>query len=223
MIAQSRVASVTDEPKTFDLLERWRAGDADALDVLLQRDLGWIQRFVHRRLGAQLRKMGDTGDFVQEAALRVLRFGPRFVLESRAQFRALLGTIVTNVLRAKHRELHTLKRGPDREQPMGGDTTLYLDAPQRPVTRPDEAAALAEQQEWLRLGLLLLGGDDQTVIELYWQGLTDKEIGEQVGVSDNAARMRRHRAIERLTTCVLKLKSGGLATLLAETADDDGA
>jgi RNA polymerase sigma-70 factor (ECF subfamily) len=208
------VASPPPPPETFDLLERWRAGDPEALDRLLARDLDWLRAVVHRRLGTGLRKLGDTDDFVQEAALRVLRSGPRFVIADREQFRALLATIVINVIRNGQRDLHALRRTPQREQPLPSDTVLYLDPPHRAVGRPDQAAANAEQREWLRLGLLLLEPDDQQVLDRHWQGLADREIGAALGIAENAARMRRARATARLGQVVLKLKAGRVADVV---------
>lgn len=194
---------------TFDLLSRWRSGDREALAALLARDLDWIRGFVHRRLGnAPARKFGDTEDFVQEAALRVLKEGPRFVLADREQFRALLATIVLNVIRGRHRALQTLKRAAKREQAIGTDSVLMLDPPARTAARPDEQAAQGEQEEWLRLAFLLLDPDDQQVIDLHWQGKTDGEIGEVVGAVANTARMRRQRAMARLAQIVLDVKAG---------------
>lgn len=204
---------------TFDLLSRWRAGDRDALGALLSRDLEWIRGFVHRRLGnAPARKFGDTDDFVQEAAVRVLREGPRFVLADRGQFRLLLATIVLNVIRSQHRALQTLKRTAQREQALGSDSVLMLDPAHAAVTPPDERAAQAEQEEWLRLGFLLLDPDDQQVIDLHWQGKTDAEIGAVVGAVANTARMRRQRAMTRLMQVVLEAKAGRVDRVLGESA-----
>ncbi|MEZ5964467.1 MAG: sigma-70 family RNA polymerase sigma factor [Planctomycetota bacterium] len=208
-----------DADATFDLLSRWRAGDRDALGALLNRDLEWIRAFVHRRLGnAPARKFGDTDDFVQEAAVRVLREGPRFLLADREQFRLLLATIVLNVIRSQHRALQTLKRTVQREQPLGTDSVLMLDPPYRDDVPPDERAAQAEQEEWLRLGFLLLDPDDQQVIDLHWQGKTDAEIGAVVGAVANTARMRRQRATARLMHIVLEAKAGRIERVLGESA-----
>ena len=85
-------------PSTFDLLERWRTGDVDALGILLDRDIEWIRSYVRRHLGEHLRFGADTDDFVQEASLAVLKYGPRFVIENRSHFRGLLAKITLNVL-----------------------------------------------------------------------------------------------------------------------------
>ncbi len=204
------------EPNTFDLLERWRAGDSDALGQLLDRDMDWIRSYVRRQLGDHLRKVGDTDDFVQEAAMAVLKYGPRFIIDSRRHFRGLLGKITLNVLRARHRELFALKRSPEHERGIGSDTVLYLDPPQASVTQPDAKAAQHEEREWVRLGLLVLDPADQELLDLHWQGLSDSDIGERLQLKANTARMRRSRAYGRLTKVVLKLKRGEIEAVIGE-------
>jgi len=194
--------------QTWNLLERWRAGDRDALAALLERDMEWIRRRVHQQLGPGLRKAGDTDDFVQEAAIAVLDDGPRFVVSSQAQFRALLAKIVLNIMRGEHRKLHALKRGGGAEQTLPNDSVLDLDAARRAPTQPDEAAVHAEQKEWLRLALLLLDPADQQVMDLHWQGLSDADIGARLEIAMNTARMRRTRAQAKLVSVVRKLKTG---------------
>jgi RNA polymerase sigma factor (sigma-70 family) len=203
------------EAATFDLLTRWRAGDAEALGILVARDLEWIRAYVHKRLGnAPARGFGDTDDFVQEAVMRVLEEGPRFVLADRDCFRTLLATIALNVIRSQHRALHALKRSRSREQAPATDSVLMLDGPRAEQTTPDEEAALAEQEEWLRLAFLLLDPEDQAVIDLHWQGKSDAEIGGELGAVANTARMRRQRATSRLTKLVLEIKAGRVAQVL---------
>ena len=203
---------------TLSLLERWQCGDAEALSMLLDRDLPWIRTYVQRNLGDGLRRAGDTDDFVQEAVLAILRYGPRFAMSSRRQFRALLAKITLNVLRCKGRELNALKRDPRNERALGTDTILYLDPPRQDVTRPDQRVEKMEEREWLRLALLLLDPQDQEPLDLHWQGLEDAEIGEQLGITANTARMRRVRATGRLTAVVLKLKRGQIDDLVAQDA-----
>ena len=113
---------MADGADTNDLLERWRAGDAEALGALLDRDVSWIRAYVRRHMGEHLRAGDDTDDFVQEAAIAVLRYGPRFVMNDRGHFRGLLAKITLNVLRSRHRELYALKRTPERETPLNIET-----------------------------------------------------------------------------------------------------
>ncbi|PIE25239.1 MAG: hypothetical protein CSA62_01460 [Planctomycetota bacterium] len=205
--------------QTLKLLERWQGGDREALSCLLERDLPWIRQQVRQQLGEGLRRGGDTDDYVQEAVLAVLRYGPRFVLSSHAQFRRLMAKIVLNVLRMKHRELHALKRDVERERVLAVDSILYLDPPQQAVARPDRKAEEKEERERLRLALLMLDPEDQEPIALHWQGLEDREIGERLGISPNTARMRRVRATGRLVKMVHQFNRGELDSLLSESED----
>ena len=85
--------------ETHVLLTRCHHGDRAALDKLLARDLGWLRQHVRSRLGSLLRAKGEVDDYVQEAMVEILRYGPRFVVSDKLQFRALLARITENVLR----------------------------------------------------------------------------------------------------------------------------
>ena len=75
-----------DPGKTVELLNRWHAGDREALAHLLQRDLPWIRAHVSRRLGPLLRQKGETVDYVQDAFVAALQYGPRFVVADTVGF-----------------------------------------------------------------------------------------------------------------------------------------
>ncbi|MCC6671200.1 MAG: sigma-70 family RNA polymerase sigma factor [Planctomycetes bacterium] len=202
--------------ETMELLQRWHSGDRDALGKLLERDLPWIREQVGRRLGAALRARAETGDFVQDAVLQILRYGPRFLLSDRDQFRALIARIVENQVRMRHRYLHQEKRDVGREQPIpGSDTVLNLDSSQ---TAPSQAAMRNEASSWLQLGIELLPAEDREIVHLrQWQGLAFEDIGRQLGIREDAARMRFQRALGRLARLVQRIRNGELATILNET------
>ena len=98
-----------DAAETVTLLQRWHAGDRAALDTLLARDMPWIREHVERRLGQLLRAKGEADDYVQDAVIEVLRYGPRFLIADRERFRGLLARIVENTLRDQH-DWYTAKR-----------------------------------------------------------------------------------------------------------------
>jgi RNA polymerase sigma-70 factor, ECF subfamily len=212
------------EADTKELLEMWHAGDRGALDRLLERDLPWIQARVSRRLGAALRARAETGDFVGEAVAEVLAYAPRFLLENRAQFRALLARIAENVIRDQHDRFRALRRALSRERPLPPDTRLELDGARGTVTRPSEAAGEREWEAWVRLGLELIEPDERHLIVLkQWDGLSFAEIAKGLGSSEDAARMRYHRAVARLAGQIQELRAGrvpGAAEIEAEDVSD---
>jgi RNA polymerase sigma-70 factor, ECF subfamily len=191
------------------LLQRWHAGDRKAIDALLARDLPWIHDHVHARLGPLLRARGETMDYVQAAVLEVLAYTPRFVTENRRHFRALLARIVENHLRDAHDHHNAARRTPARERPLPSDSVLDLDRPQRSVTQPADAAARGETEAWVRLALELLEPEDRQVLVLrQWQQLEFAAIGENMGLSEDAARMRFQRALPKLARQLERLRSG---------------
>lgn len=205
-----------DPAETAQLLERWHAGDRAALDELLQRNVGWIEAFVRRRLGPEIRAKEETFDAVQDAVVDILTYGPRFVVSDGDRFRALLGRMVENNLRDKHAFYKAHRRNQDREVPFVSESVLHLDGASRDT--PSQAAVQDERAEFVRLALELLAPEDREVIVLReYDGLSFPEIAERLELTDNAARMRYQRALPRLARRVTALRRGEL-----EGALDDG-
>lgn len=197
-----------DDVRTFQLLENWHGGDEAALNEILRRDLPWIRRRVEERCGDALKERLDAEDLVQEAMLEVLRYGPRFLMSSRQQFRGLMVRIIENVIRGQHDFHRAARRELARQRPLP-TATLNLDPGTPSVTRPSEAAARHEGEAWVRLALELLDRDDREVLLLrQWKEMSFAEIAQELGIQENAARMRFHRALPRLARKVEQLQSG---------------
>lgn len=195
---------------TRELLQRWHAGDRAAIEALVTRDLPWIERHVRGRLAGVLRARGETMDYVQDAVIRVLDYTPRFVTDDRGRFRALLARIVENHLRDAHEHHMAACRSPAKEQPLGTDSVLDLDDPARSVTKPSEHAERNEQEAWVRLALELLPVEDRQILLLrQWHEFEFAAIGERLGVSEDAARMRFQRALPKLAAKLEELRGGG--------------
>jgi RNA polymerase sigma factor (sigma-70 family) len=191
---------------TRALLERWRDGDQGAIDLLLQRELPWVRELVRRHLGPKLKgRMGES-DCVQEAMLDFLRDGVRFVVADRHQLRGLLARIVDNNLRDQDAWWRARRRAADREQPLPSRSSLDLAAT---GARPSAAAHAGEAREWVRLAVELIDPEDRKVIvRRDWDGVEFTELGAELGLSANAARMRWVRAVARLGDKVAELRSG---------------
>lgn len=195
--------------QTYQLLHRWHGGDPEALDGLVRKNLGWIRERVEHRVGDMLREKADIDDFVQEAMVEILRYGPRFVMSNRAQFRGLMAKVIENVIRGQYDRFTALRRELHRERPVPSDTVLNLDPPQISVTRPSQNIQRKEGAAWVRIGLDLLEPAQREIIVLrQWEGLSFKAIGERLGITENTARMRFQRAVQRLAQVVRKARGG---------------
>lgn len=201
--------------QTFVLLKRWHEGERDALDQLVARDLAWVRQHVEARLGKLLRAKGDVDDYVQSAMVQVLQYGPKFLMTDRAQFRALVAKITENVLRDQAERLKTAKRDVERERPVPTDSILALDPPAQSVTRPSQAAERNQNRDWIRLAIELLPADDRRLVQMReWQDRSFAECAEQLGIAEDAARMRFRRILPKLAQHVERLRRGEISSLV---------
>lgn len=209
-------SNMVETERTIDLLRRWHRGERSALEALIERHLPWIRNYVRRRLRPDLRVRADTQDVVHEAVIDVLKYGPRFEIEDEDCFRGLLARIVENNLRDERRSIHRACRDVRRERSRLSDSVLALDPPRREVTVPPAKASRIEVQEWVRLALELLGPGDREVILLReWDKMSFEDIGRELGITANTARMRFQRAMPRLAHNVAELRSGRARHALA--------
>lgn len=111
---------------TTSLLERVRAGDRDALNVLLERYLPLLERWATGRLPPWARNLADTGDLVQETLIRAFknieRFQPRGEGALLAYLRQAVRNRITDEVRSHLRRptLSTIDTGhpDDASSPM---------------------------------------------------------------------------------------------------------
>ncbi|MCK5944363.1 MAG: sigma-70 family RNA polymerase sigma factor [Planctomycetes bacterium] len=203
-------------PQTTLLLDRWHAGEREALDQLLEQHLPWIRQRVHARLGPMLRGRAETGDFVQESLLEFLRWGPRFRIANGASFRALLARICEHVLCDGAHWWTAQRRDIARER--SADSVLSLDPPLATDPTPSELAEHRDQQAWVHLGLELLSPDQRRVVVLrHFEHLPFADVGAKLDLAEATARKRYERAMMVLTSIVTRLRRGEIEQLCEDT------
>ncbi len=193
-----------------DLLRRWHSGDQDALAELVEICLPWLREHVDARLGAFLRGRGDVDDYLQDALLDFLRDGPRFQVRDERQFRGLLVRVIENTLRDKNDWFRAQRRNlgvGDAALPEG--SVLDLQSGLVLTSTPSRGADREEGRAWVRLALELLDPEDRKVIlGRDYEQRAFEDIGNELGLSAGAARMRWNRAVARLAQTMLELRQG---------------
>ena len=182
---------------TASLVERARAGDSSALQVLLRRYLEPLRHWASRRLPNYARDLLDTDDLVQEAVINTIRRLDGFVPQGSGSFlaymrRAILNRIGDEIRRAQMREAkEDFVRGEMRHQ-----------------SSPLEEAIGRDVMDRYERALATLDPDAQeAVIARIELGLSYAEIAESVGKpSADAARMTVNRAIRRLAEAMQELR-----------------
>ncbi|HIA27146.1 MAG TPA: sigma-70 family RNA polymerase sigma factor [Planctomycetes bacterium] len=215
---------------TVELLRRWRGGDAKALDTLLADIMPWLEKQVRRRLGNQLRAREETQDFVQQALIDFLDYAPRTVIEDGRHLRALLVRIVENTIRGRHDHYSAQRRAMQREVVWPGESHISPAGGEESRDRPSFAAHQGEQSAFVSIALELLDDASHDIVtRRLWAGESFEQIGTTLGTSADAARMRFHRALARLSGFVEGVRQGKIGDLLKleddereeSTADDD--
>lgn len=111
---------------TFDLIERVRRGDKEALERLLARHLAPLRRWVSGRLPRWARDLADTDDLVQDTLLRTFQKIEGFEARGVGALHAYLRQAILNRIRD---ELRRKARSPLR---VDGDD-LDLEAEGSPL------------------------------------------------------------------------------------------
>jgi RNA polymerase sigma factor (sigma-70 family) len=108
--APNRRADTVDS--TFDLVERAKTGDSNALNDLFARYLPSLRRWASGRLPRWTRDLMDTDDLVQETVVRAVKRMDRFESRHEGALQAYLRQAVVNRIRD---EVRRAKRAPVSE------------------------------------------------------------------------------------------------------------
>jgi RNA polymerase sigma factor (sigma-70 family) len=174
---------------TTDLLERARAGDKDALNLLLERHIPPLKRWASGRLPRWARDIADTTDLVQETIMQTLRHLDRFEHRGDGALQAYLRQAVINRIRNALRSLATRGARVTLDSRVEDDATSPLDAAIAQQTLDQYDAALQR----------LKPEEREAIVSRVEFGLSYAEIAELLQKpSANAARMTVVRALVRL-------------------------
>ena len=129
--------------------------------------------------------------------LEVLEYSPRFLVGSRAQFRALVARMIDNMLIDGARRIaRRPRKAATPESLLARESYVSLDPSLRVSDAPDERASQQEELDWLRLGLEFLDDDERKLVRAHrLDGRTFVDIGEELGAEPNTVRMRCNRAV----------------------------
>lgn len=175
--AASSYAALDDET----LMARYVRGDAAAFSALFDRYGPRLGRAVRR----QVRSPEDAREIVQQTFLQLHR--ARFDFQEGRALRPWIYTICFNLRREHFRRRRRRPEAP-----------LELDGRSDPRTEALDLLA-AERALEVRRAVSRLPAGQREVIELHWfEEMPFQEIGEVLGASTTAVKVRAHRGYERL-------------------------
>jgi RNA polymerase sigma-70 factor (ECF subfamily) len=190
-----------DSAATCTLLEAVRAGDARALEHLLERHRPELLDFIDFHLDPRLRARVDASDVVQDTHLEVVRRVRDFLADRPMPFRLWLRKKAMDRLRNLRRDhLTRARRSVAREQAWPERSSLLL--AQGLLARgpsPSQQLRARELAERVGRALSRLGHADREILLLrHAEDLSFEEIGCLLDIEAAAARKRFGRALIRL-------------------------
>ena len=174
---------------TFQLIERARAGDQEALERLFSRYLKPLQRWASGRLPKWARDLADTDDLVQDTLAqtfkRIEHFEPRRVGALQAYMRQAVLNRILNELRRK-----------GRQPPITDLEGIEVESGDSPLEEAIGREAVARYEGALQR---LTAEEREAIIARVEMGSSYEELAETLGKpTPDAARKTAHRALVRL-------------------------
>ncbi len=194
---------------TLPLVERIRAGDQQALEQLLHRELPGLRAYVRLRVGPALRARESASDLVQSTVREVLGKLEVFQHGGEAGFRDWLYAAALRKIahRAEHwgAQKRDLRRempwqaAPPGESPSAADDRGLAEV-YATLASPSQHAIARETLAAMEAAFDHLKEDRREIIVLArLVGLGHAEIAQRLGCSEATARQRLLRALAELS------------------------
>lgn len=201
---------------TDDLLRRVAAGDAAALDALLAGVRPFMRRVVEVRMDPKLRARVDPSDVVQDALVEASKRIGDFLERRPLPFHLWARQMAfENLLRLRRFHLEAGRRSVAREFPLAEDSSVALG--RQVLAReagPLQGLIDRELAQRVRHALTFLAETDREILLMRsFEGLSNQEVAQALGLEPAAASQRFGRAVLRLRK---------LITDPAEVGDDGG-
>lgn len=195
-----------EQERTDELLVNCRAGDAGAVNELMDRHREVLRQLVRMRLDQKILRRIDVSDVVQEVLVEANRRLQDYLRNPAMSFRLWLRQIAQDrIIDAHRRHRVSARRSVDREQglavPRGADqSSAQLASLLSDHNLTPEAAAL--QQELARKVesaiTQLDPRDNEIIVMRHYEHLSNQEIAQALDLTEPAASMRYLRAVRRL-------------------------
>ncbi len=183
------------DQKLPELLQRIRSGDESAAFELLARYEAQVRLVVRRQLPRILRSRFDSLDFLQSvwgSFFRRMKAGPEEFEDPRSLV-AFLARAAKNKVIDEYRRSASRKANMKREEPIWAEGAK----PREIVASQDSPSEIVEARETFDRLQDLLPANRRIMLELRVEGLSTREIGDRLNVSERTVRrvlenLRRH-------------------------------
>jgi RNA polymerase sigma-70 factor, ECF subfamily len=185
----------------------------NCIGSLLQRHLSELRAFVRLNAGPLALARESSSDIVQSVCRELVEEGSRFEFRGHTEFRSWLYTVARRKIRDRRRNNSRLRRTPEREQCLTGDSAIDRDIlwkAHRSNNTPSFDLANREEVERIESCFAQLDAGERRLITLVRiEGRSLDCAGRELEISSDAARMRLNRALARLSSLLVSGRSIG--------------
>jgi RNA polymerase sigma-70 factor (ECF subfamily) len=191
-------------PDTDELLRRIGEGDRSARGALLERHQGRLRRMIALRIDPRLAARLDPSDVVQETLAEADRRLDAYLRDRPLPFYPWLRQIAWDRLVEQHRRhVRAARRSVAREEgrPPGLSSESAAELAAHLLGRGESPSAGVRRREVearVRAALEALPSDREVLLLRYVEQLSAREVAAVLKISEEAAKKRALRALQRL-------------------------
>src|SRR5262245_56947204 len=192
-----RRTQIANMASTIELLDRFKQGDQEAVNLLIERSIPPLRRWARGRLPPWARSLAETQDLVQNALVRALPHLKQFEARHPGALQAYLRQVVANHIRDEIRKASKRQKDADA-----------LEQQVDPAPSPLERAIGREGFERYEAALASLRpGDQEAIIARVELQQSYEEIAIALQKpSANAARVAVARAVKNLVKAMAEVR-----------------
>ncbi len=181
-------------------IQRLLNGDTERLAELLDCFRPRLKQVVRLRVGGRLAARIDPSDVIQDVYVEANRRISKFIQAPKVSFFVWLHGVTRDVLsNSIRRHTFTRNRSVYREVTLPSDQSAILGRNLVCQSTPSRVVQREELHEAVRDAISKLKDDDREVILMrHFEGLTNNEVAQALGINASTATMRHGRALIRL-------------------------
>lgn len=207
-----------DELTTQVLVAQAKDGSNAAIEALCRRYQQRVLMAVRLRLGQGLRRKMESWDLVQDAMADAFQRIKAFEFHTEGAFLKYVNQIVENRIRDAADHWKAQRRDIAKEQPLAVERGTESEWPvcqlsDSAAATPSRVIGLQEDLAILEQAMDILGTETpdqkELLIAVKLESCTYSELASQLGISEDAVRMRTRRALDNLSAIYRRLAGHG--------------
>lgn len=191
---------------TENSIQKLLAGETERLASLVDCFRPRLKKVVQLRVGGRLSARIDPSDVIQDVYVEATRRVTKYIQSPNVGFFVWIHGVTKDVLlnsirrhtSAKNRSIHCEVTLPNDQSAVLGRNLISHESPSRVVHRDELHAAVRNAISGLK------DTDREIILMRHFDGLTNNQVAESLGLTPSTSTMRHGRALARLKSLLEK-------------------